>query len=50
MMSCFCWEKEARASAHVVVKVEDGTEMEPMGPLESSDDEDFENVEVAEER
>ena len=50
MMSCFCWEKEARASAHVVVKIEDGTEMVPMGPLESSDDKDFENVEVAEER
>ena len=48
MASCFCCEDQA--SAHVVIKIEDGTEMVPMGSLESFDDEDFENVEVAEER
>ena len=50
MASCFCCEDQARASAHVVIKIEDGTEMVPMGPLESSDGKDFENVEVVEER
>ena len=50
MASCFCCEDQARASAHVVIQIEDGTEMVPMGSLESSDGEDFENVEVMEER
>ena len=50
MASSFNCEKQAIASANVVIKVEDGTEMVPICPLESSVDRDFENVEVADER
>ena len=50
MASSFCCEKQVKASAHVVIKVEDGTEIVPMGSLVSSDGQDFENVEVMEER
>ena len=48
MASCFCREKKSRSSADAVITME--AEMVPMGPLENSDDDDFENVQVVEER
>ena len=46
MASCFCCEKQSKQSADAVIPMEE--EMVLKNPLESSDDEDFENVEVAE--
>ena len=48
MASCFCREKKSRPSADAVITME--AEMVPMGPLENSDDDNFENVQVVEER
>ena len=49
MTSCFCRENQSRPSSDVVISIENGQEMVPM-PLDSSDDEDFENVEVVEDK
>ena len=47
MASCFCREKQPGPSTDdAVIPME--AEIVPMNPLESSDDEDFENVEVGE--
>ena len=48
MASCFCREKKSRPSADAVITME--AEMVPMGPLENSDEDEFENVQVVEER
>ena len=45
MALCFCWETQSRPSADAGLD-----EVVPINPMESSDDEDFENVEFEEER
>ena len=48
MASCFCREKKSRSSADAVITME--AELKLMGQLENSDDDNFENVQVVEER
>ena len=48
MASCFCCEKKSRSSADAVITME--AEMILIGQLENSDDDNFENVQVVEER